>query len=275
MRIRPSFLLLSLVLASLSLTGCVIEFGGSPAGDLTTARPGTLTVATEKVPSAGFWLGTPEHPTGGFEYELARALAGHFGIDRVEVRTVPFGKMTAGDLAGADIGLRQLTPTPEREENLNFSIPYLSAPPAALTRPGTRIPDLKTAQELAWAVPGGTTLVDTLKDRVRPDRVRVGPDRGAVVGMVLDGQADAALFDLPVAMALARASGGVLEVAAQFRGDEALAAALPKDTDDLEAVNSAIRSLTSDGTISELAETWLGEPLQAGSFAVPGVPLIR
>lgn len=274
-RIRPSLLLLPLLWIALFSPGCTVEFGAGPAGDFEPATAGVLTVATEKVPSAGFWLGTPQEPTGGFEYGLALAMADRFDLDRVEVRTVPFEKMIAGDLAGADIGLRQLTPTDERERSLDFSIPYLSAPPAALVRAGRSIPDMKTARDLAWAVPEGTTMVDILRERVRPDATRVGADRGAVVGMVLDGNADAALFDLPVAMALARASGGVLEVAAQFSGDEALAAALPKGSPDLEAVNSAIRSLTSDGTISRLAEKWLGEQLQAGSFAVPGIPLIR
>lgn len=275
MNIRPSLLFLPLVWVALFSSGCTVEFGGGPAGDFEPVRRGVLTVATEKVPSAGFWLGTRQEPTGGFEYGLARAMADRFGLDRVEVRTVPFDRMVAGDLAGADIGLRQLTPTGEREENLDFSIPYISAPPAALVRSGRAIPDMKTARELIWAVPEGTTLVDTLRERVRPASTEIGTDRGAVVGMVLDGDADAALFDLPVAMALARASGGVLGVAAQFTGDEALAAALPKGSPNLEAVNSSIRSLTADGTISGLAAEWLGEQLQAGSFAVPGVPLIR
>lgn len=273
--LRPPLLLLPLVWIALFSSGCGVEFGGGPAGDFKPVQSRVLTVATEKVPAAGFWLGTPEHPTGGFEYGLARSMAERFGLDRVEVRTVPFEKMIAGDLGGADLGLRQLTPTDEREENLEFSIPYISAAPAALTRAGRSIPDLKTARDLTWAVPKGTTLVDTLRERVRPETMTIGADRGAVVGMVLDGDADAALFDLPVAMALARASGGVLEVAAQFSGDEALAAALPKGSPNLEAINSAIRSLTSDGTISGLAEEWLGEQLQAGSFAVPGIPLIR
>lgn len=275
MRVRPVLVLLLLVATGLSLASCRTEIGNGPAGEFDPVTPGVLTVATEKVPAAGFWLGTKDDPTGGFEYGLAEAMADRFGLDRVEVRTVPFERMIEGDLAGADLGLRELTPTGEREEHLDFSIPYISAPPAALVRAGSEIRDLKAARELTWAVPRGTTLVETLEEVVRPEERVIGPDRAAVVGMVLDRTAGAALFDLPVALALAQASGGELEVAAQFNGDEALSAALPAGSSNLEAVNSAIRALASDGTISDLAEEWLGTSLQSGSFTVPDIPLIR
>lgn len=273
--LRRIIIALALLSAGLAISGCVVRFGGGPTGEFSPVKPGVLTVTTERVPLAGFWLGTRQNPTGGFEYELAVAIAGQLGLDRVEIRTVPFERIIAGDLDGADLALRELTPTPERERNLDFSIPYLSAPPAALVREGETIPDLKTARELTWAVPAGTTLVDTVERVIAPDQVKIGRTRGAVIRLIAEGKADAALFDLPVAMAVAYASNGRFDVAAQFQSDETLAAALPKDSPNLEAVNSAIRTLTTDGTISDLAEQWLGESLQAGSFTVPGIPLIR
>ncbi len=275
MRLRIVLALVAFACAGMALGACRVEIGDGPAGEFKPETPGVLTVATEKVPSAGFWLGTAEDPTGGFEYGLAEALADRFGLDRIEIRTVPFERMIEGDLAGADIGLRELTPTGERERNLDFSIPYISAPPAALVRAGEEIPDLKTARELSWAVPRGTTLVDTLERTVRPDETTVAADRESTVEAVRKGEADAAFFDLPVALALARDSAGELEVAAQFNGDEALSAALPKGTSNLEAVNAAIRRLAADGTISDLAEEWLGTRLQSSSFTVPDIPLIR
>lgn len=275
MRSRLLILLLLVTTLGLAVAGCRVQFGEGPAGEFSPATPGVLTVATEKVPTIGFWLGTRARPTGGFEYELAVALANRFGLDRIEIRTVPFEKLTAGDLDGADLALRELTPTAQREKKLDFSTPYIAAPPAALVRAGERIPDLKTARELSWVVPEGTTLVATLEDLVRPERMTTAPDRPAVVHRVINGEADAALFDLPVALALARASKGRLEVAAQFGGNETFAAALPKGSGNLEAVNSAIRALAADGTISELSERWLGVSLWGDSFQVPSVPLIR
>lgn len=275
MRLRIVLALVALACAGMALGGCRVEIGDGPAGEFKPVDRGVLTVATGRVPSPGFWLGTEEEPTGGFEYGLARALADRFGLDRVEIRTVPFERIIEGDLAGADIGLRELTPTAERERNLDFSIPYISAPPAALVRSGEEIRDLKTARERSWAVPKGTTLVEILEETVRPEETIIATDREQTVRAVLSGRVDAAFFDLPVALALAQASAGTLEVAAQFNHDEALAAALPKGSSNLEAVNSAFRAFAADGTISDLAEEWLGTRLQLGSFTIPDIPLIR
>jgi len=75
------------------LAGCG-SISGS-AGTFTPARPDVLTVATSAVPSAGFWEGTPTHPTGGFEYEL-EALEGQ---DPAALGSV------MGGLIGGSIGL--------------------------------------------------------------------------------------------------------------------------------------------------------------------------
>ncbi len=269
---RTVLALLGLTAVGLVISGC--ELSSSSTGEFESSTPDVLTVATERVPAAGFWQGTVKHPTGGFEYELAEALAGRFDLDRVEIRTVPFKSMIAGDLAGADLGMRQLTPTPEREENLEFSIPYLSSPPGALVRSGTEVPDMKTAKELSWAVADGTTQVSILEDLIDPDDSTVAPDQAAAIRMLRRGEVDAVLLDLPVALAIAHVRPR-LEVAAQFRGDEALAVALPAGSDNREAVDSAIRALTADGTIGDLAEEWLGTSLSSSSFSVPDVPLIR
>jgi polar amino acid transport system substrate-binding protein len=271
---RISLAALGLIAAGLLASGCELELSSSSTGEFNPSAPNVLTVATEQVPAAGFWQGTVEHPTGGFEYGLARAMADRFGLDRVEIRTVPFGRMIEGDLAGADIGLRQLTPTPEREENLKFSIPYLSSPPGALVRSGTDVPDLKTAKELSWAVAEGTTQVSILEDQIDPDEHIVAPNQAAAIRMLRRGDVEAVLLDLPVALAIAQVRPR-LDVAAQFSGDEALAVALPESSDNREAVDSAIRAFTADGTIGDLADEWLGTSLGSSSFSVPDVPLIR
>ena len=65
---------------------------------------------------------------------------------------VPFGDLVGGDLAGADLALSELTPTDEREEVLDFSTPYLVAPPGVLARPGTEAADLAALRKLRWVV---------------------------------------------------------------------------------------------------------------------------
>src|SRR3954471_18558430 len=83
--------------------------------DFTPRTPGQLTVATS-LPAPGFWDGTAVGElTGGFEDGIARALADRFDL-RLEVVDVPFERIVAGDLGGADMALAQITITPARDD---------------------------------------------------------------------------------------------------------------------------------------------------------------
>lgn len=273
MRARRSTLLLPLLLL-LTLAGCGGVGLDRSAGRFEPAVPGTLTVATEGVPTAGFWEGTAANPSGGFEYELARRLRERFELDELEIVTVPFAEITAGDLADADLALSLITPTPERDQVLDFSDPYLTAPPALLTAVELEVPDLETARDLQYVVESGTTLEPELSDSIDPiPTAIVVPDRDAVLAALEDGSADAAIFDLPAAQALADQSAGEWHVAAKLGTDETVAAALPEDSaQNEEAVSSVIRALEADGTLEELSERWLGGEITGGAS---GVPLLR
>jgi polar amino acid transport system substrate-binding protein len=208
------------------LVGCG-SISGS-AGTFTPMQPGVLTVATSAVPSAGFWEGTAAHPTGGFEYELAKEMAKRFGLDRVKIRIVHFHRLVRGHLGGADLGVDLITPTSEREEALEFSQPYLKTAPTVLVRAGTEVPDLKTAQELRWGAIQSTTFVEAIEDSIVPEREPVLYDgQQEVLAALRSGAIEATLLDLPLAVATAERSGGALEAVAQLPDKEALSVALP------------------------------------------------
>jgi polar amino acid transport system substrate-binding protein len=269
--------LLALALAVAGLTGAACGGGGlrGPAsgGNVETATDGRLTVATADLPVPGFWAGTADHPTGGFEWGLARALADQLGLDRVDVVEVDFQQLVGGDLGGADLALAQLTPTDERGKHVDFSTAYLPAPPGILVRPGIEVPDVHAAQRLEWVVQRSTTLADVLDDEVRPKRApTLVEGQGDVIDAVRTGAAEAGLLDLPTALATADASDGALAVAAQLPGEEVLAAALPEGSPNVDAVDSALRALRADGTLDDLAARWLGTETTSGD---PDVRLVR
>ena len=240
------------------------------AGTFTTAQPGVLTVATSVVPSAGFWEGTPRRPTGGFEYELAREFASRFGLGAVRVRIVHFHRIVEGHLGGADIGLDLITPTPQREEDLEFSAPYLKAAPTVVVRSGTEVPDLATARELRWGAVRSTTFVGDIENAVAPEQPIVLFDgQREMLDALRSGKIDAVMFDLPLAVATARLSGGRLEAVAQLPEHEAISVALPKGSPNRQAVDSAIRAFTADGTIERLLNRWVGSEAAEAEMAIP------
>jgi polar amino acid transport system substrate-binding protein len=220
-----------------------------------------LTVATAFLPAPGFWQGNP--PTGGFEAGLAAALAHKLGLDRVHVVQVPFAQITSGRLADADLALSQLTPTKKREQSVDFSDPYLTAPPGVLARRGFNAVDVHDLRQLRWVVSTASTLTPVVKQRIRPKLAPiVTVDRTQALRVLRSGRADALLLDLPVALGLARNDPDVFHVPAQLDGDETLAAALPNGSSNLEVVDSAIRALIADGTVERLVSRWLGKSEQ-------------
>jgi polar amino acid transport system substrate-binding protein len=262
---------LAALLATLA-TGCADDDQGGPrsAGEFTPAHDGVLTVATRPIPTAGFWEGTSGNPTGGFEYGLVLELAERFGLGRVDVIEKPFVELVAGDLAGADVALAQISPTPERESRLDFSTAYLEADAGMLVRAGTEIPDLASARELHWAVQRTTTNEAFLHDRVRPKHApRVTESRVEALDLLEAGEVDAVMLDTPVALVLAERSAGRLAVPAQIETGGVEAVALPDGSHNKAAVDSAVRAFLADGTIDHLAKTWLGTGATGTTAHVP------
>lgn len=259
-----------MAVAALVFAGCSGGDGiSSSTGTFDPDRPGVLTVMTQPMPTAGFWEGTSEDPTGGFEYEMAVDLAGRLGLDRVEVRTAPFSRIVGGHLGGADLAMALITPTSERDEELDFTTPYIDAAPALLVREGTEIPDVQTAQEMQFAVGRDTTFESIVEETIRPD---VEPlrfeNRNREIRSVLSGRADIAMFDLPAAEAIVN-DDDRLAIAAKLSSTEPIAAALPDGSDNVDAVGSALRAMEADGTIDGLAEEWLGTSITESENSVP------
>jgi ABC-type amino acid transport substrate-binding protein len=253
-----------------ALVGCGVRSTSPAAGTFVPRNPGTLTVVTSEVPTIGFFEGTTQHPTGGFEYELARALADRFALRSVRIVIVPFAQVVAGNLGGADMALDLITPTSKREKHLDFSTPYLTSPPTAVVRQGTSIPDLKTAQGLRWGAVRSTTFVDAIEDLVHPGPpTQLFEGNNPLLTALRGGEIDAAMLDLPFAVVAAHQSHGTLKVAAQLPAPESIAAALPKGSANREAVDSAIRAFTADGTVHRLLERWVGSAVANAETAIP------
>ena len=251
-------------------SGCGVLSSSPAAGTFTPKVPRVLTVAMSGFPTTGFWEGTPQHPTGGFEFELARALADRFGLKSVRIVVKHFHQIVAGDLGGADLALDLITPTAARGEHLDFSTPYLAAAPTVLVRRGISIPDLATAQSLSWGATRATTFVKDIEDSVAPDLpVRIFDQEGEMMAALDHGQINAVLLDLALAVATAHQSAGRLEVAAQLPQREDIAAALPKDSSNEEAVSSAIRAFIADGTVNRLLTRWVGSSAANPESAIP------
>jgi polar amino acid transport system substrate-binding protein len=262
-----------LLVAGILLAGCGDRTSSPAAGTFTPATPGVLTVVTSEIPSEGFWSGTPDDPTGGLEYELALAFAQRFGLKSVHVELEHFNLVVAGHLDGADMALDLITPTAQRARQLDFSTPYLNSPPTVVVRAGTTVSDLETARGRRWGAVSETTFVGFIASLIAPvSATRTFDDNAQMLAGLESGAVDAVLQDMPLTVVTARLSNGRLQAVAQLPGAETIAAALPRGSPNVEAVNSAIRAFTADGTIDRLLRTWIGP---SAADAEKAIPLLR
>jgi polar amino acid transport system substrate-binding protein len=238
----------------------------------TPATPGVLRVATA-LPAPGYWELEAGTATGGFEYEIAAALADRFGL-RLEVVDVPIERIVAGDLGGADLALSELTVTAERDEVLAFSVPYYRAGAGVLAREGEEVRDLATARDLSWGSVPGTTGESFVDDVVRPDAHAPYPNELACARAVVAAEVDACLVDLPTALVLETEVDGV-DTVARFATDEQWAVALPDGApgvgENLVVVDAAIRGLDADGSIADFEDTWLEPRFGSDPQDVPAI----
>jgi ABC-type amino acid transport substrate-binding protein len=272
-RLRAWRLGTSTLLIVLLLAACGADTTSPAAGTFTPRTPGVLTVVTSEIPRPGFWEGTPGHVTGGFEFELAKLLAQRLGLRTVRVKVERFHEIVHGRLNGADLALDLLNPTSEREQSLTFTTPYLDSAPTVVVRSDTSVPDLATAQTLRWGAVRDTTFVGILADMVQPeDPVRMYDTTAEMILALERDQIDAVLLDLPLAVATADRSEGHLRAAAQLSSAETIAAALPLGSGNEQAVDSAFRAFTADGSIDHLLQVWVGS---AAANADSSIPLLR
>ncbi len=269
---KQTSLLLALVVASaLEITGCskseTTERASSAScakADLATVASGKLTIATGE-PAYYPWILDDKPETGtGFEGAVAYAVAKQLGFSNEEVtwvRTTFDGAIAPGE-KNFDFNLQQFSITPERQEAVDFSSPYYTAPQAIVSYQGskiegkTSIADLKNAK-LGAAV--GTTSLDAIENQIGI-KAQVFNDNAAGVSALKNGQIDGLVVDLPTAFYLSgvEIDKGIIvgQLPSTGSGDQ-FGLLLSKDSKLTACVSAAVDAITADGTLAAITEKWL------------------
>jgi polar amino acid transport system substrate-binding protein len=232
---------------------------GSGGADFTPVTEDTLTVVTS-LPAPGFWNGDdPSSITGGYEYEIAKALQERLNLSKLEIVNVSFDQLVAGQVGDYDVALSQVTITDERKQVVDFTEPYFESDQGVLVMSGTDVATIDDAKALQWGVQSGTTGADYLTDEVKPDQEpQVFQNLADGFAALQAGQVDAFMMDTAIVLAQASESGGDEEVAAQFKTGEKYGGILPKGSANADAINEILTELKDDGSLAEFATDWLG-----------------
>lgn len=244
-----------------------------------TLTEGVLTIATGNPAYYPWVMDDAPESKQGFEAAVAYAIANEMGFADAEVSWVrtSFDEAIQPGAKNFDFNLQQYSITPEREEMVDFSMPYYSSPMAILTTKGVTEkvgdPSPEAMKELIWGAMAGTTGATMIEEAIGPTKsTLLYSDNADVTAAIQAGQIDAALFDLPTALYLSAVVVNDGALLGQFPADRSQNpdqfGLLMEDGNPIkECVDAAIQSLTDSGALAAIEAEWLE--------AATGVPVLK
>ena len=249
------------------------------AGDCNaTLEAGTLTIATGD-PAFSPWVIDDAPETGqGFEAAVALAVAKEMGYegDAVVWTRTTFDEAIQPGPKTFDMNLQQYSITPERQENVDMSLPYYTSNQAMVGLDGsaaagaTTVADLK---DVKFGAQAGTTSLDFINDVIKPTTEPFVYDDNTGAKAALEAnQIDAAVFDLPTALFVTTEIDGS-SVVGQFPASaggttDQFGFVLDKGSALTGCVDAAITTLTDSGELDAIQQEWLSNTTGAPVIAV-------
>ncbi|KAF0108643.1 MAG: polar amino acid transport system substrate-binding protein [Anaerolineaceae bacterium] len=251
-----------LIIASLIFTACLPDTtgggGGSAAEGLPDLGGRTIIVAVENAYPPFNMIDEASGDGVGWDYDVVREIC-------TRINCVPefaqaawdgiFPAMAAGEY---DMLADGVTFTAERDQTVDFSIPYVTIGQVLLVRADeTRTLDEFIADAAALiGTQLGTTNEIVAKETFPAERVQSFEDFGGAVLALLSGDIDGIVIDNVSAAGFMSANVDQMKIADQITSDEQLAFVFPPGSDLIEPVNAALQSMMDDGKLDELNIKW-------------------
>ena len=209
---------------------------------------------------------TPEDGQG-FEAAVAMAVARELGFEGDGVTWVrtPFDAAVAPGPKNFDFNLQQYGITPERQQVVDFSEGYYTAPQAIFglaDSPAASATSLSELKGLKIGVAAGTTSVTYVEDTIQPDQdPLIFNDNAAAKTALESNQIDAVVSDLPTAIYITTVEIEGTKVFGQIEGSgtDEWGLLLAKDSALTSCVNLALQALKGSGELDQITTEWMSD----------------
>jgi polar amino acid transport system substrate-binding protein len=270
--LRKLLATIALVPALLLIAGCGSAKDSSTAtasvctpGKLPTHTKGTLTVATDKPAYPPYFSDDKPENGKGFESAVAFAIGKQLGFAPSQVKwTVePFNASYSPGPKNFDFDVNQISITPARSKQVDFSSPYYTAAQAVVVPKGsslspTSLADLKNA---SLGVQIGTTSLDAVNQTIKPSKQpQVYNDSNDVVQALKQARIDGVVVDLPTAFYITAAQVSGSKIVGQFDapGGDSWGALLKRGSALTPCIDKAIGRMKASGELDRITQKWMG-----------------
>ncbi|OCA86309.1 transporter substrate-binding domain-containing protein [Pradoshia sp. D12] len=197
----------------------------------------------------------------GFDVDLAKAIAGKLGY-KVEVVDMDFGGLvTAVKNGQADFVMAGMTPTEEREKNVDFSDIYYTANHMIVTSKDNKIESVKDLENKTVGVQMGSIQEEKAQELAKTTKMTV-ENRDKIPELVQEIKSerfDAAIIEDLVAQGYLDKNedltGFLLEGDAEEVGS---AIAFKKGSELRDQFNEELKKMKENGELEELVLKWFG-----------------
>ncbi|GAB3483986.1 transporter substrate-binding domain-containing protein [Marinomonas epiphytica] len=201
----------------------------------------------------------------GWEYDAMNEIAKRLNA-KVDWQLSSWDTMIQAVKQGQyDVGMDGITITEERAQEIDFSIPYLTSQQFMLVRADedrfTDAESFAANEDLYFGAQPGTTnfyvaVYDVLDGNEDNPRITLLETFGASVQALKSGDVDSVLMDATSARGYIGANPGAFKVIGGPLGTEDFGFIFTPNSDLVEPVNAAIRSMQKDGTMDTLNKKW-------------------
>jgi cystine transport system substrate-binding protein len=225
---------------------------------------GVIRVANTQASPPWSMLDDKNQPAG-YDVEVAREVAKRIGVARVEFVADLFKNFVEGLKAGKyELVINDLTPTPEREKQVDFSVAYGLEDFRIFVRTSNN--DIKDRPDLKGkrvGVTAGTSNESWSRANLPGSEIVTYDNGGLVFNDIAIGRIDALISSHFGGMRYASVNKLPIKEVGPILTYQLSAAAMPKNQPALrEAVSKAIREMRADGTIDRLSNRLLGVSYQ-------------
>jgi polar amino acid transport system substrate-binding protein len=240
--------------------------------------PGALTVATGEPAFPPYVIDDDPTSGEGFESAVVYAVAEQLGFTEDDVTWVrtTFDEAIAPGPKDYDFNIQQYGITAERDEIVDFSMPYYVDQKALLVpadSPAAEATTFADIQDLRYGATIGTTDADYIVETIgiaEPD-VAIYDDQAATFAALDAGQIDATVIGLPTALYVTSVEMPQITIAGVLPregegGDGDMGMLFADGNPARDCVDSALQALTDDGTLAELEQQWM-----QGSGEIPEI----
>ncbi|MBE7323873.1 transporter substrate-binding domain-containing protein [Nocardioides sp. Y6] len=243
--------------ALLGLAACGDDAGG---GDSALLNDGEIVVAMsgEFRPFSHF----DGNDLTGFDHDIAAAIAEELDLE-LKTETGAFDTLIQGIKSERyDVLIASMTPTEERDEQVDFSDPYYSSGATMFVKNDSDCQDPTQMDDPTVGVASGTTYQTFLEEEGLAGEIRTFSSDVTALEDVDTGRLDGAMTDRLVGLyQIEQADRDLRPCGDPLYTEEPAFAVAEGNTELLDDLNEALAEIKENGTYAEVSEKWFGEDI--------------